>query len=190
MANLSILSGAEFYSYDVEVYDKVLLGIIRYKDSQVAKFKKIDSTFFENKSFYGINRSELIKEFKKYLSKFDSKIDNDSFLLNDVVDKRIKKGAPYVNDTMIFMASSKQYDAQASNKSATPKVESPKEVLKLPMEYKDKIYKVRLNLEELGIGTGQKTLYDFNETMLKSKVESFLKKTMMFSYLYKMNSFK
>ena len=175
MANLSILSGIEFYSYDVEVYDKVLLGVIRYKDSQIAKFKKIDSTFFENKSFYGINRVELVQEFVKYLSKFDSKIDKDSFLLGDVVDKRIKKGATYVNDTMIFMASTKQYDMQASSKSATPKVESPKEVLKLPMEYKDKIYKVRLNLEELGIGTGQKTLYDFNEAMLKSKVESFLK---------------
>lgn len=175
MANLSILSGIEFYSYDVEVYDKVLLGVIRYKDSQIAKFKKIDSTFFENKSFYGINRVELVQEFVKYLSKFDSKIDKDSFLLGDVVDKRIKKGAPYVNDTMIFMASTKQYDMQASSKSATPKVESPKEVLKLPMEYKDKIYKVRLNLEELGIGSGQKMLYDFNETMLKSKVESFLK---------------
>ena len=175
MANLSILSGIEFYSYDVEVYDKVLLGVIRYKDSQVTKFKKIDSTFFENKSFYGINRVELVQEFVKYLSKFDSKIDKDSFLLGDVVDKRIKKGAPYVNDTMIFMASTKQYDMQASSKSATPKVEPPKEVLKLPMEYKDKIYKVRLNLEELGIGSGQKMLYDFNETMLKSKVESFLK---------------
>ena len=173
MANLSILSGIEFYSYDVEVYDKVLLGTIRYKDSQIAKFKNIDKTFFENKSFYGINRVELIREFVKYLSKFDSKIDKDSFLLGDVTDKRIKKGTTYVNDSMIFMASSKQYNAQ--DKSVQAKVETPKEVLKLDMEYKDKIYKVRLNLEELGIGSGQKILYDFNETMLKSKVESFLK---------------
>lgn len=175
MANLSILSGIEFYSYDVEVYDKVLLGIIRYKDSQVAKFKNIDSTFFENKSFYGINRGELVREFVKYLSKFDPKIDKDVFLLGDVVDKRIKKGTSYVNDTMIFMASTKQYDAQASNKNSTPKVEAPKEILKLPMIYKDKIYKVRLNLDELGIGSGLKVLYDFNEKMLKSRVESFLK---------------
>ena len=175
MANLSILSGIEFYSYDVEVYDKVLLGVIRYKDSQIAKFKKIDTTFFENKSFYGINRSELVKEFVKYLSKFDNKVDKDSFLLGDVEDKRIKKGTPYVNDTFIFMASTKQYDAQAVAKDNTPKVEPPKEILKLDMEYKDKIYKVRLNLEDLGIGTGQKMLYDFNEAMLKSKVESFLK---------------
>ena len=181
MANLSILSGVEFYSYDVEVYDKVLLGTIRYKEHQIAKFKKIDKTFFENKSFYGINRVELIREFIKYLSKYDDKIDKDSFLLNDVVDKRIKKGTTYINDTMIFTASPKQYDAQAMAKAkeeATQKIkvqQEPKEILKLPMEYKDKIYKVRLNLEELGIGTGQKMLYDFNEKMLKSKVESFLK---------------
>jgi len=173
MANLSILSGIEFYSYDVEVYDKVLLGTIRYKDSQIAKFKNIDNTFFENKSFYGINRVELIREFIKYLSKFDSKVDKDSFLLGDVTDKRIKKGTTYVNDSMIFMASSQQYDAQA--KSVPAKVETPKEVLKLDMEYKDKIYKVRLNLEELGVGKGVKTLYDFNEKMLKSKIEAFLK---------------
>ena len=71
------------------------------------------------------------------------------------------------------MASSHQYDAQA--KSVPAKVETPKEVLKLDMEYKDKIYKVRLNLEELGVGKGVKTLYDFNEKMLKSKIEAFLK---------------
>ena len=181
MANLSILSGIEFYSYDVEVYDKVLLGIIRYKESQVTKFKKIDKTFFENKSFYGINRIELVEEFIKYLSKYDSKIDKDSFLLGDVVDKRIKKGATYINDTMIFMASPKQYDAQAMAKAkeeALQKVkvqQAPKEVLKLDMEYKDKIYKVKLDLDALGIGAGTKVLYDFNEAMLKSKVESFLK---------------
>ena len=181
MANLSILSGIEFYSYDVEVYDKVLLGTIRYKESQVTKFKKIDKTFFENKSFYGINRIELVEEFIKYLSKYDSKIDKDSFLLGDVVDKRIKKGATYINDTMIFMASPKQYDAQAMAKAkeeALQKVkvqQAPKEVLKLDMEYKDKIYKVKLDLDALGIGAGTKVLYDFNEAMLKSKVESFLK---------------
>ena len=127
MANLSILSGIEFYSYDVEVYDKTLAGVIRYKDSQVAKFKEIDSSFFENKNFYGINRSELVKEFIKYLSRFDSKINKDSFLLGDVVDKRIIKGKPYVNDIMIFKASAKQYDAQA--KSIQAKVEAPKEAL-------------------------------------------------------------
>ena len=174
MANLSILSGIEFYSYDVEVYDDHLKGFLVFKENQIKKMKTT-GFYTKYKPFYGATRFELVNQFMQYLHTFGFYTDKDSFLLREVKDKRNDKSKAYMYDTMIFMSSSYQYDAQAVAKDNTPKVEPPKEVLKLPMEYKDKIYKVRLNLEELGIGTGQKMLYDFNEKMLKSKVESFLK---------------
>lgn len=177
MANLGILNGAEFYRYDVDVFDNVLLGKLALKDSQIKRLKS-KGFYVENKPFYGINRIDLVLQFIKYLESFGEKVDYDSFLLNDVFDKRVDKTQFYTNDVSIFSASPKQYNAQASvnNSKHTSKAkEESKEVLKLDMEFKDKIFKTKLNLDSLGIGTGIKTFYDFNEKMLKNKIESFLK---------------
>ena len=179
MANLGILNGAEFYLYDVEVYDKILYGKINFKSSQVSSITSKGYKILSN-GFYGINRTELIKQFIKYLAKMDINVDSDSFLLNEVTDKRIKKEGTYVNDPHIFSSSASQYDAQSTNKittntNAKKEVKVAKPILDIDIINKDNMYKTTLNLKDYNLGDGTKTLYAFTQPQLKDKIESYFK---------------
>ena len=179
MANLGILNGAEFYLYDVEVYDKILYSKINFKPSQVSSITSKGYKILSN-GFYGINRTELIKQFIKYLAKMDINVDSDSFLLNEVTDKRIKKEGTYVNDPHIFSSSASQYDAQSTNKNTTntnakKEVKVAKPILDIDIINKDNMYKTTLNLKDYNLGDGTKTLYAFTQPQLKDKIESYFK---------------
>ncbi len=179
VANLGILNGAEFYLYDVEVYDKILYGKINFKPSQVSSITSKGYKILSN-GFYGINRTELIKQFIKYLAKMGINVDSDSFLLNEVVDKRIKKEGTYVNDPHIFSSSASQYDAQSTNKNTTntnakKEVKVAKPILDIDIINKDNMYKTTLNLKDYNLGDGTKTLYAFTQPQLKDKIESYFK---------------
>ena len=178
MANLSILGGAEFYHYDVEVYNDTLKGKIAFKPSQT---KNITSKGYKivNNEFYGATRYELINKFVKYLKAFDIDVDSSSFLLNDVIDKRADKSKVYTYDPHILTSSPKQYDAQAQgvnkNISAQNASKKSKQILEVEAEFKDNMHITKLDLAKLGIGEGTKTLYAFTKGQLKDKVESYLK---------------
>ena len=180
MANLSILGGAEFFHYDVEVYDDHLRGFLVFKEHQIKKMKTT-GFYTKNKSFLGVNRIELVNQFRQYLHTFGFYVDNDSFLLREVEDKREDKSKAYTYDTMIFMASSHQYDAQAVAKTKQEKIEKKakeeikKQVQEFNVEYKDKLYKTTIDLEKFNIGKGTKTLFNMSEKMLKHDIESFFK---------------
>ena len=169
MANLGIMNGAIFYKYDIHVFDNVLLGFLILKPSQIdditSKGYKLTST-----SFYGITRSELVKQFISFLKKYDIEANKDDFLEGTITDKRVDKTKPYIHDALILH--------EVSHKNIENNVKKPiqvKEDIIFKVDYSNKLYKVVLDLEGYGIGQGKKTLYDYNKDMLKDKIEAYFK---------------
>ena len=169
MANLGIMNGAIFYKYDIHVFDNVLLGFLILKPSQIdditSKGYKITST-----SFYGITRSELVKQFISFLKKYDIEADKDDFLEGTITDKRVDKTKPYKHDALILH--------EVSYKNIENNVKKPiqvKEDIIFKVDYSNKLYKVVLDLDSYGLGQGKKTLYDYNKDMLKDKIEAYFK---------------
>ena len=169
MANLGIMNGAIFYKYDIHVFDNVLLGFLILKPSQIdditSKGYKLTST-----SFYGITRSELVKQFISFLKKYDIEANKDDFLEGTITDKRVDKTKPYIHDALILH--------EVSHKNIENNVKKPiqvKEDIIFKVDYSNKLYKVVLDLESYGIGQGKKTLYDYNKDMLKDKIEAYFK---------------
>ena len=176
MAYLSVMGNTQYYNYDVEVYDNILIGKIVFKKDQMQDIK-VKGYKEINNSFSSETTSGLVNKMVIYLKEFGYNVYKGQFLLNDVKDKRKDKNSDYMYEPNIFSKSSKQYDAQAMNKNkkVQPKKEVKKQEYEFKVEYKDKIYKTTIDLEQFNIGKGTKTLFDFNEKMLKDKIESFFK---------------
>lgn len=176
MAYLSVMGNTQYYHYDVEVYDNILIGKIVFKKDQMQDIKAKGYKEINN-SFSSETTSGLVSKMVSYLKEFGYNVYEGQFLLNDVKDKRKDKKSNYMYEPNIFSKSSKQYDAQAMNKNkkVQPKKEVKKQEHEFKVVYKDKIYKTTIDLEQFNIGKGTKTLFDFNEKKLKDNIESFFK---------------